>query len=86
LVRDVLGTLNGGQFRELSVLFSDAAKPLYFHMTVQQAVEYEDAVLQEHAGLLMRMFLAELKAEGSVVKRLKRGDDEGTLQGKQRDM
>ncbi len=81
LVRDVLGTLNGGQFRELAVMFADEAKPLYFHMTVQQAVEYEDAILREHTGLLMQMFLSELKPDAvRSDKRQKREENVGIQQ------
>ncbi len=77
LVRDIISTLNGGQFRELSDLFSVEAKPLYFHMTVEQVVDNEDAILHEHTGLLMRVFLSALKVEAAIrsEKRQKREED-----------
>jgi hypothetical protein len=63
VVRSIVGSLNNGQFQELSGLFCDATKPLYFHMSVDQAVEHREAVLREHTGLLMHLFLATLEKE-----------------------
>lgn len=60
LVREVLPTLNNGQFLELLPLFSDETKRLFFFMTVEQAVVYREAILAENGSLLMRIFLGEL--------------------------
>ncbi len=62
LVREVLPLLNNGQFLELLPLFSDETKRLFFFMTVEQAVLYREAILQENGSLLMRIFLGELAA------------------------
>ncbi len=62
LVRDIVSTVNKGQFAELAGLFSDRTKPLYFRMTVPQLLEHHEAVLQEHPGLLMRLFLSQLSS------------------------
>ena len=62
LVREVLPLLNDGQFLELLPLFSDERKRLFFFMTVEQAVLYREAILQENGSLLMRIFLGELAA------------------------
>ncbi len=62
LIRDLLPTLNNGQFLELLPLFSDERKRLFFHMTTEQAVSYREAILDENGSLLMRIFLGELAA------------------------
>jgi hypothetical protein len=84
-VREVLPTLNNGQFLELLPLFSDETKRLFFLMTVDQAVLYREAILQENGSLLMRIFLGELAVlqhgnDGSLserpLKHRKTEDDE----------
>lgn len=62
LVRDVLPTLNNGQFIQLLPLFSDETNRLFYYMTIEQAVNYHDAILEEDRSLLMRVFLGELAA------------------------
>ncbi len=58
LVRDIVDSVSGGQFQQLSGLFADDKNPLYFCMTLQQLLVHKDDVLHEHPGLLMRMFLS----------------------------
>jgi hypothetical protein len=60
LVCDIVPTANGGQFLGLVALFSDVTNPLYYKMTIAQAVEHHDAITAEHPGLLMELFLSHL--------------------------
>ena len=64
LVRHILPTVNNGQFGELLPLFTDEARPLFYHMTVEQAVTYRTDILEADSSLLMRIFLGELSNVG----------------------
>lgn len=69
LVRDMLPTLNNGQFVELLPLFSNENNRLFYLMTVEQAISYREAILEQHQSLLMRVFLGELQSRGNAVER-----------------
>jgi len=82
LVRDVLPKINGGQFGELLPRFTSEERPLYYHMTISQALRYRLDILEEDSSLLMRIFLGEVAntfCAERPTKRLKLCEDDDVV-------